>query len=135
MRLSVRRVGPFRLDPSSLIRRNRFLPLVLALGTVLGCHSEPSYGFTSTDNNRPISVTFMSTMDITLQTVGPGEYLSPPDVSSDALVFLNVSYVTPANPGGATQRFRFRAAARGVAVVTFRHSERDQVVQDTVTVR
>lgn len=70
-----------------------------------------------------------------LQTVGPGEYESPPSVSSPALRFLDESLVSPSVPAGPTQLFRFRAEARGTAVVTFYDTGDDPTVEDTVLVR
>jgi hypothetical protein len=74
-------------------------------------------------------------LSITLQTIGPGEYQSPPAVSSSAVRFLDVAYVSPSVPAGPTQRFRFKAEAPGHAIVTFRHSGSTPMVSDTVEVR
>jgi hypothetical protein len=72
---------------------------------------------------------------VTLQTVGPGEYASPPSVSSPSVRFLDVSQADVAVPAGPTQRFRFLAVSRGRAVITFRHTAQARVVEDTVDVR
>ena len=72
---------------------------------------------------------------VTLQTVGPGEYSSPPTVSSGAVQFIDVAQVTPVVPAGPTQRFRFDAVSRGKAVIVFQHTGNNRTVEDTVDVR
>ena len=73
-------------------------------------------------------------LDLTLQTIGPGEYVSPPSVSSAVLRFLSVRLVTPPVPAGVTQRFRFEAVAPGTAVIVFHHTDDDPTIEDTVDV-
>ena len=76
---------------------------------------------------------------VTLQTIGPGEYASPPTVSSGAVQFLDVSLVGPYVPAGPTQQFRFNATTRGNAIIVFRHigagGPEMLSVEDTVGVR
>jgi hypothetical protein len=71
---------------------------------------------------------------VTLGTVGPGAYASPPRISSGAIQFLDVQEVVPVVPAGPRQRFGFRAAAPGDAVVTFHHTEGGSTIEDTVHV-
>ncbi|HEX6532976.1 MAG TPA: hypothetical protein VF041_00180 [Gemmatimonadaceae bacterium] len=85
--------------------------------------------------SRTLSTQVGSEVDITLGTVGPGEYASPPSVSSPSVRFVSVSYVSPAVPAGPTQLFRFEAVSKGRAVIVFRHTDDDPVVQDTIDVR
>ena len=73
-------------------------------------------------------------LDVTLQTVGPGEYETPPLVSSSALRFLNVALISPYVPAGPTQQFRFKGEALGQAIVVFQHSGSNPAVSDTVNV-
>ena len=72
---------------------------------------------------------------ITLQWVGPGAYQSPPVVTSAGVRFMDVGFVGPVVPYAPKQRFRFRAAAPGQVVITFRHSGDNSTVSDTVLVR
>ena len=72
---------------------------------------------------------------VTLQTIGPGEYGSPPTLSSGAVHFLDVSLVSPYVPAGPTQRFRFDATTRGKAIIVFQHTGNTRTVEDTVDVR
>lgn len=66
---------------------------------------------------QTIKVPVGSEVDITLQTVGPGQYANP-QVSSTAVRFLGMSLVTPVVPAGPTQLFRFEATAPGQSVIT-----------------
>ncbi len=103
--------------------------LVLALA---GCGQEPLAA-----NGAPsqtFSVKAGRELELTLQTVGPGEYASPPTLSTSAVRFLEVRLVTPAVPAGPTQRFRFVAVRPGQAIIVFHHTEQGQVVEDTVNV-
>ena len=93
---------------------------------------------TGDSQNQPISAVVGQEIDITLRNVGPASYASPPLISSGALTYLGVDVVPPYNPGGPTQRFRFKAVATGQAVIEFRSMLGDSVVsvvKDTVEVR
>ncbi len=84
--------------------------------------------------NTSLSVRVGEQFGIHLYTVGPGEYLSPPQLSSASLQFVDANVVPPYNPGGPTQLFRFIALAQGRTVITFQHSSGSYTVTDTVTV-
>ena len=73
-------------------------------------------------------------LDLTFQTVGPGEYQSPPSISSSSLQFLDVTAFRPAPQAGLAQRFRFKGAIPGRAIVVFHHSGKSPVIRDTVNV-
>jgi hypothetical protein len=87
------------------------------------------------DATHHITVSLGQSVDIVLQTIGPGEYASPPRISPALLVFVGVSEDGPPNPGGPRQRFQFRATAPGDAVITFTQTFNNSVVHDTVSVR
>ena len=74
-------------------------------------------------------------LDLTLQTIGPGQYASPPELTGRSLKFVAMSYVSPAVPGGPTQCFRFEAVAQGRTVIVFRHTGPSPSISDTVEVR
>jgi hypothetical protein len=84
--------------------------------------------------SQSLSITAGRELDVMLQTVGPGEYASPPEISSAAVRFLDMELVTPGVPAGPTQRFRFRALTSGIAVVVFHHTVQGETVEDTVNV-
>ena len=88
----------------------------------------------SGDNGRVLSVRPGDEIHVTLQTIGPGEYeLS--NVSSSAVVFLGVSILTPANPGGPRQLFQFRVVTLGQADISIRHTGQNPRFGITVDVR
>ena len=111
----------------------RLLPLAGVLTMLAACASDRLVS-TSGDPSRRLSLTVGQELSLTLGTVGPGQYASPPTVSGAALRFLADSIVGT-NPGGPTQRFWFKAMAPGQTVVTFHHTVQSSVVEDTVEVQ
>lgn len=104
---------------------------VVACG-VGGIVDVPNDGRTHT-----VSVAMGQEIDVTLGNVGPATYASPPTISSDVISYSGVDVVGPHTPAGPTQRFRFVAARRGEAVISFRRLLADavvSVVEDTVRV-
>lgn len=103
----------------------------LVLAGVFGCEGPlEANGFPS----RSFSIEAGQELELTLGTTGPGEYASPPDISSPAVRFLDVRVVGPPTPGGARQRFRFKGIAPGVAVIVFHNAEQNRTVEDTINV-
>ena len=104
-----------------------------------GCGSPSSPGkalsFDNSDTGRVVSAGVGDEIDITLQTIGPGQYDEHPDVSSPAVAFAKVSPVTPPNPGGPRQIFQFKAVAAGHAVITIVHTGQNPRFEITVDVR
>ena len=84
--------------------------------------------------SRTLSLLAGQEVEVKLQTIGPGEYSSPPSISSSAVRFLGVSLVGPYVPAGPTQVFRFMAVAPGQAMVAFHHTGIDPEVDDTMNV-
>ena len=107
--------------------------LVLMAFSLAACGSEPLA--VSGSRDQTLSVSVGQEFSITLQTVGPGEYKSPPAVFLSAIRFLDVAFVSPSVPAGPTQRFRFKAEARGDAIVRFQHSGDNPMVTYAVEVR
>jgi hypothetical protein len=105
---------------------------LIALG-LAGCGQSPLEANGSPSHT--LSITVGRELDLTLQTIGPGEYVSPPLVSSGAVRFLDVRLVTPHVPAGPTQQFRFEAVRPGVAVIVFHHTVQGPTIEDTVNVR
>lgn len=89
----------------------------------------------NSDNGRLLSVRLGDQIDVTLQTVGPGQYDEQPSVSSSAVVFSRVTLLTPPNPAGPRQLFQFRAAAAGHTVISISHSGQNPPFEITVDVR
>lgn len=82
-----------------------------------------------------IAVPANQAFGITLQTIGPGEFTSPPRVTSTSVRFVAMEYPAAVVPAGVTQRFQFQALRPGRAVITFGHTITDLVVQDTIIVQ
>lgn len=112
---------------------SRIAPLI-GLTLLLACGSEEPASPDPDDNRgETIRVIASEVFGVTLQTIGPGEYASPPLISSPAVRFLQVTLLEPV-PAGPTQRFRFQAVQSGRAVITFRHTGQGPTIQDTVEV-
>lgn len=91
----------------------------------LGCGlTKTQVSLTNADNGRSIAVVVGDEIDVTLQTIGPGEY-GTPVLSSRSIRFLGVSYPGPQNPGGPRQLFRFEAVVVGRAEITMTQVNRD----------
>lgn len=114
--------------------RTLTLAALVGVGAV-GCHADDSVALQASERNRRVTAAVGAPIEITLQTIGPGEYVSPPTISSPAVAFLDVVGCGDPIPAGSTQCFHFRAAARGQAIIAFTHSDRNPIVQDTVDVR
>jgi hypothetical protein len=125
-----------------MITRMSFLTAIARVVPILTILTAPACG-----GKNPVSVSIIGStsqsltvpagtqFSVTLQTIGPGEYGSPPTVSSDAVHFLDVSQAIPVVPAGPTQRFRFDATTRGKAIIVFQHTGNNRTVEDTVDVR
>jgi len=70
-----------------------------------------------TEVPAPVGVT----IELLLQTIGPGDY-GTPEISSDAVQFVEVVYPELQNPGGPRQLFRFLTASVGTAEIHLPHS-------------
>jgi hypothetical protein len=87
------------------------------------CCDSPG-GRISLDNSRngqTVSVALADKIDITLQTIGPGEY-DTPLVSSGSVRYLGESSPGLQNPGGVRRLFQFQAVAPGRAEITIPHT-------------
>ena len=110
----------------------RLIPVQLTLLLAAACGSD-----LVSENGRPSRTITMSAgdeLELKLQTIGGGQYASPPAVSSASLRFISASIVTPYVPAGVTQVFRFRADSPGLAVITFQHTGDNPEVVDTVEI-
>lgn len=114
----------------------RTLITVLAVTIGIGCHSDSitAVKLNADQRNQRISARVGQRIDITLQSVGPGEYAIPPILSATSVAFLDASH-GGAVPAGVTQYFHFRGASPGQTIVTFVHSGNNPTVQDTIDVR
>lgn len=111
----------------------RQLPLFFAL-IALGCSSDAISGI-SGQPGRTIEVQVRGEVQIRLQSIGPGEYVAPPQLSSAAVRFVGAELTGPQVPAGVTQLFSFAGVAPGTAVVTFVHTGTSATVVDTIHVQ
>jgi hypothetical protein len=65
-------------------------------------------------------------IQITLQTIGPGQYVSP-QISSPAIRFVSAGFAEKPNPGGPRQIYRFRAGSEGEAHISIPHEAKGKV--------
>ncbi len=111
----------------------------LALASCAGRTDEPSpsppaLSISSADLNATVNASANQEIDLTLQTIGPGEY-SDPSVSSESVRFLGVSEPFVPNPGGPKQLFRFEAVTAGSATITIPHSVQSTPFAVTIVVQ
>ena len=98
-----------------------FCTVAAVIGLALtSCSREDRIRLTNADSGRQITVGVDAQIEITLQTIGPGEY-SDPQVSSGSVRLVGVSSLTPP-PAGSRQLFRFQAAAPGRADIMIPHT-------------
>lgn len=121
----------------TIASRSRVILSLLGLAAAGGiaCRADSIVSLSAGERNRHITASVGERIDVTLQTVGGGEYASPPAVSSPAVAFLDAGYCGNPVPAGPTQCFHFRAVASGRALLTFTHTENNAPVKDTVDVR
>lgn len=95
--------------------------------------AQPAIALSSADTGSNVPAAPGQDIDVTLSTIGPGEY-STPSISSDSVQFLGV--ITPAaqNPGGPTQEFQFGVERPGTAVITIPHTVKSTPFSVTITV-
>jgi hypothetical protein len=120
---------------SSLSAIARVVPILTILIASACGEKNPVSVSIKGSTSQTLTVPARTQFTVTLQTIGPGEYGSPPTVSSGAVDFLDVSLVSPYVPAGPTQRFRFDATTRGKAIIVFQHTGNNRTVEYTVDVR
>ncbi|MFN2601310.1 MAG: hypothetical protein ABR582_00995 [Gemmatimonadaceae bacterium] len=110
--------------------------LTLVILSVSACNGTDMVSVSVTGNtSQTVAVPAATEFTVTLETVGPGEYISPPKISSSSVRFLDAAVVPPYTPAGPRQRFRFLATTPGKAIIVFQHSYNDRSVEDTISVR
>src|SRR5262245_34981303 len=106
----------------------RFAVFAFALGTAvlpaIGCDSTGSQtiSLSNADSGRTVVAAVGDKIEVTLQTIGPGQY-GTPNASSVSVMFLGESSPPgQPNPGGVRQLYRFEAVSPGRADITIPHS-------------
>jgi hypothetical protein len=111
----------------------RAISLVAFAFLANGCGDEGTLSIIG-PSSRTVHTRVGYRVNVELATVGPGQFASPPAISTDVVRFLDLTYLGPPNPGSQTQRFSFVAEKSGLAVVRFVAEFGDQVVEDTIIV-
>ena len=111
---------------------------VFAAVTIAACHG-PSPVEVLGPRAGTFSIAVGEEIDIHMQNVGPGTFISPPTLSGSALQFLEETGPVGGNdPGGIEQLFHFKGVATGTTIITFQNTGGDTpspiTVVDTVTV-
>jgi hypothetical protein len=107
---------------------------LLALVLAAACHADD---IAAIGQGRHLEVSVGDRFDVLLRAGALGSYKAPPTISAPAVEFLEATVVdeSPVPPGGPLQRFRFRAAGPGTAVITFTPAQVGPAASDTVVVR
>ena len=123
-----------RVLRSRSLTRSSLVASLVALILAAACHADD---VAAIGQGRHLDVSVGDRFDILLRAGALGSYKAPPTISTPAIEFLEATVVdeSPVPPGGPLQRFRFRAAAPGTAVITFTPTQVGLVASDTVVVR
>lgn len=117
VQLSLRRDG----GKASLCRA--CLLVWMAVLLAVGC-SFSGTKIISVDNDgagQSVAALVGEKIEVTLQTVGPGQY-GDPILSSESVKFLDESSASRPNPGGPRQLYRFEAVSSGKVNITIPHT-------------
>ncbi len=124
---------------SLLIPRHFFGISIIALFLIVPyCSTENSENqsvltLSGADSGDTVKVAVGWSIEIKLQTIGPGEYETP-EISTSSVQFLSSDIVMPAIPAGPTQLYRFRAVTPGTATVAIPHSVQAESYTITINV-
>lgn len=92
------------------------------------CHSSNDrISLDNSSNGHTTSAAPGDEIDITLQTIGPGQYQTPS--VSGSVRFLGESAAGLPNPGGPRQLFRFEAVTVGRGQITIPHTAMEPPLQ------
>ena len=120
-----RRIAPLslrRAGGQAALCRACFLVWMAVLLTV-GCGASGSK-IISVDNGgagQSVVASVGETIEVTLQTIGPGQY-GDPILSSGSVKFLGESPAGTPNPGGPKQLYRFEAVSSGLVNIAIPHT-------------
>ncbi len=117
------------IQPSQLYNGNKsslYYAFILIFVTgllIAGCDFSKSKLISLDGSNagQKVLVSVGEKIEITLQTIGPGQF-GDPLLSSGALMFLEEKPASPQNPGGPRQIYRFEAIMSGETIITIPHT-------------
>jgi hypothetical protein len=97
--------------------------LVMAACVAAGCSSSGSETISlyNDDSGRTVVAAVGDRIEVTLQTIGPGQYGTPSSSSATVRFLGESSPPGQPNPGGVRQLYRFEVVAPGRADITIPH--------------
>ena len=110
-----------RIAQLSLRRACLLVWMVLLLTVGCGPSGSKIISLNNENTGQSVVATVGEKIEVTLQTVGPGQY-GDPIVSSGSVKFLEESSAGTPNPGGPRQLYRFEAVSSGQANITIPHT-------------
>ncbi len=115
--LSLRREG----GKASLCRASFLVWMALLLTVGCGSSGSKIISVENGDAGQSVVASVGEKIEVTLQTVGPGQY-GDPILSSESVKFLEESSSGTPNPGGSRQLYRFEAVSSGQVNITIPHT-------------
>ena len=106
---------------ASLCRACLLVWMILLLAVGCGPTASKIISLDNGNTGQSVVAAVGEKIDVTLQTVGPGQY-GDPIVSSGSVKFLEESSAGTPNPGGPRQLYRFEAVSSGQANITIPHT-------------
>ena len=76
---------------------------------------------TKADAGKTVVVPAGGSIEITLQSIGPGQY-GTPQLSSDVVTFDSMNFTSEPNPAGVKQIFSFHCLTKGSVLATIPHT-------------
>ena len=99
---------------------NRRAVVVLVSAPLLTACSPSRIELDGRDSGRAVPAAVGQQIQVTLQTIGPGNY-GDPQISASTVRFLDMTYSKQPNPGGPIQFYRFEATRVGRADISIPH--------------
>lgn len=114
----------------SVLRYQRFqrsMAAAVSLLFVIACNGDgPTATVDNDAHNQSVTLSVGTRLDIILSACSPCAWESPPTVSGTAVSFLSAEYIPPFTPGGARQRFQFRAVEKGASRIEISRRDYDR---------
>jgi hypothetical protein len=116
--------------------------LVCVFMCFVSCNSNPTntnsttteHHLTISNNSQTVLMGIGDTIDLILQTIGPGSYETPV-ITGNTIKFIYDSTLSPANPGGPTQKYGFVGINTGNSSVSISHSNSNSIFAITCKVQ
>src|SRR6266508_6466247 len=114
----------------------RILIVLPSAAFLAACGVGPGLGIRANGHpNRTLTASLGQTVELSFQSIGPGEYDTPPAITGASIRFVKMVPADVYVPAGVTQIYRFRAVSIGRSIITLTHSGTNPAVSDTIDVR